>query len=235
MEPKSAGEYVAVARDVLIVSAVWIYFVGFVYVYYYLRAFSVSSLSMAAAPQSVLVYAYNVLGANKLLSVAIGILGVVAIYGFVKLQKWVIAQKEPESGAQCGSTRSFTNPDIVQLVMLLTAGLLFALLFWGGFQTAHLAADRDVKRVHTLVDSSAADPVRIVELQSGPLVHGTKAFDDAIDSINQAGSLGKAYEVAQADGQIYLVVATSDNVDTVYSIPKDGIMVQTSHAKSVSQ
>lgn len=213
-----ASERIAILRDMLVVGGILIFFLGFVYLYYYMRPFGISILASAISLQDVFVFAFRVFQNETIPISILLVLAVAAWSAHDRSHSLEAINKWPWD--------LFRN---VLVLLLIGAGFVAA------FNLAKHAAGKDLELDEQQVHTAAAEKLVLVETTDG-IVHSTKDFEDLIRDVNQAGGDGRAKLVGESADRIYVYVGATPQAradvgtflpgDHVYAIEKSAVTVQ---------
>jgi hypothetical protein len=215
-------EYFSLARDLCISSAVIVYFIGFVYIYYYFDEFGLGVLASTPDVQLVYVFAFEVIKQD--FESIIGYVLVILIAGLCFNSALdILATPEPiasriqsmlqKRGVPLGNDRllrwvvgSFKSLVTISPVFLVF--FTFSLAFDWSRKVASEDAGRRFRAAHLGVRTS----LKLLEdVPSGKPVPG---FDGIVKVINDGSAGGRAIQVAEtADSIVILVGTTTPDLD----------------------
>jgi hypothetical protein len=223
-------EHWSVVRDAAVGAAVLVYFVGFVYLYYYLRIFGVSLIAVQLAPQHIFAFSYDVLAHRPILTITAVLTVFVAALGYSAAMEWMDKQRARRPWSADSLIRS-TTMFVGLAAMLLT----FPIAFWWAQQVARDDGKQVLQRAH----AGSRRHLRLIENQGGTLVASTPEFRAIVHAVNMAGVEGRAIKVAESADQVFILVGDNNDEaggsndpglykhgDTVYAIDKSLIAIQ---------
>ncbi len=221
----SFREQCAVLRDLAIIAAVVIYFVGFVYLYYFFASFGISLIAIAAQipPFAVFAFAYNALVRN--LFVTIGFIFVVVVLTWLYTvfqellsQRDSSLESDDKSGALVHRRRRSIGKmmalpfmrDVVHEMprglLILSGASIVLVIFPLCFAWAHRVAQDDAGIVFRRVHEGSPRHLRLIVMLKGPLVDVSREFAAVIQDVNEAGTQGHAHLVGETADRVFVLV-----------------------------
>jgi hypothetical protein len=235
--PSRFREHVNVVRDFVVIAAVLVYFLGFVYLYYYFDGFGVSLIALQLEPQHVFAFAYSVLVHSAFATAAfvLVVFALASAYNYAMEKLSYSDETTPHYGTTLWSHVLQRRSRFRWFVMLgAVAAMLLA--FPAAFGWAHQVARENGAVVFQAAHEGSRRHLRVVEAQSGPLVRSTPDFRRILRLVNDAGAEGRAIPVGESADRIFILVGAApgaaDNPngrlpgDEVFAIEKRLIAVE---------